>query len=313
MTRSPPTVPARSLFARVATSPGVLRAALLVPFVACDKTPAPTAEATLAKLGPTVPLRATVTDGAVDVELGTQENDGDLQSTPCPQVHAQATLNGQPMMVTSTGSAQQEMYPGDGCENALGNACTPPSFHAALDAGPGTELSIRVSDSSGSLAFDALLTRPTVAFQGANDGTLHVGHVVNLALSAFPPSTSYLTIEFLTPAPPGGGSLDASSDDSGPEASAPDSSLPDGSSSLPSSRLVFECDTGEGAGVGSCGAQLTPTGVSFVVPYYPPQPGVLRLGGFAPTVSRNCVGASSCDVEGVPAPPTVDLVSAIAP
>jgi hypothetical protein len=284
-------------------SHALLRAALLVPFIACDKTPAPTAETTLAKLGPTVPLRATVMNGAVDVELGTQGSIGDLQSTPCPQVHAQATLNGQPMTVTSTGSAEQDMYPGDTCgPNALGNACTPPSFHAVLDAGPGTELSVRVSDPSGTVAFDALLTRPTVAFEGANDGTLHVGQVVNLALSAFPSSNSYLIIQFVTPPPPGAAS---------PDASSPDASS-DASSSLASPRLVFECDTTSGGGLGSCSAQLTPTGVSFVVPYYPPQPGVLELAGFAATVSQACTGASSCEIDGVPAP-TVNLVTAIAP
>jgi hypothetical protein len=312
MTRSPPHS-ARSLLARIATSPGLTRAALLVPFVACDKTPAPTTETTLAALGPTVPLTATVTDGAVDVELGTQENVGDLQSTPCPRVPAQATLNGQPMTVTSPGSAQQEMYPGDGCQsNALGNACTPPSFHAELDAGPGSTLSIRVSDPSGTLAFDAQLIRPTVAFEGANDGTLHVGQVVNLALSTFPPSTGYLIIDFLTPPSAGPTSLDASSDAPASDASSPEASSPDASSSL-SSRIVFECYTADGRGdVGTCAAQLTATGVSFVVPSFPPQPGVLHLSGFAATASQDCKGPSRCELDGVPAP-TVDLETAIAP
>ena len=267
-------------------SPLVRQAVVLLPLFACRTSPPPPTNAatSLAALGPQITLMTTLSNGHIDVALG-ESDPNDPGTASCPVVNASATLNGQPMTVTSAGSGALEPEGGsDGCGDAEGNACTVPSFGADFDPVEGSEVDLRIADSTATFVFRAEIAKPTITIDPPNGGNLPIGEATQLALSPPPTASSDLIFVFRS----------QTSADAG-------------------SSVVFACDTEGDELKAGCFAQLSPTGASlFVTDAVPPQAGILEVEGLPPTVTLECTGVAHCEMSVAPSP-TADLSTAVEP
>jgi hypothetical protein len=193
----------------------VLLLCALLPFVACvsGSNGPTTAPSSIALLAAHATLDVAIADGTLGVAISVP--DGSLQSGPCPVLdQAQATMNGVPMSVQSEGSGVYEEI-GDEC-GMSGNACTAPSFQAPFDPSKVSDVTIVISDKTGSMTVEVALPKQSITLASPTDGLLHVGQLANVAIDPPPPPGGYkpyLIIMFDPTSPDAGALADSGAGD----------------------------------------------------------------------------------------------------
>jgi hypothetical protein len=242
--------------------------------------PPPQASVTLASIAANSTLIATISGSVLFLAIqepsangGTvAANEWPIENGPCPVVNATATLNGQPMSVSSPGSGQATAI-GDGCGNSTENQCVPPTFSAPIIPGSALALDIVISDESARLEFQMNVPSVQVTIEGSEDAGLVSGASTTLAFSPSLASSGSVEVDFY-----GEG---AAGNDAGTDA---DSDL----TGTPS----FVCALAGGL----CGLVATATSASFIVPDVPPQNGALLVRGLIIDPNVNCTGVAGCEL-----------------